>query len=393
VATPVATAVPPLPAKYLADALTFVERYWVRRSKVDVRAITDKARAAGANAKSIEELYPVLRQVVKDLADRHSAFLDPTQARSLLQGSATGYGLKIYPPDVIWVVPGSPAELAGIRTLDRIVSFNGKAWASTTTADRAAETAVVVVNRRDAGQLSFSIQRAEFKNAEVPTVRALDTRLGYIDLPGATGKTEDETRFVSAGTAGVAAVEQQISPCGWVVDLRRNSGGFPFSMMSPLEPFMPEQVVGGFIYGDEKRENLRYSGGKFLADNRVMWDNSGAATRLRDPNVPVAVLTSNQTGSAGEIATIAFIGRPSSRSFGTPTVGVTSANVGITLPDGSFIMVTHSYDLDRAGNVYDGPLKPDEVIAIDWGTFGTAEDPVLNQAKAWLGSQPACAGR
>jgi carboxyl-terminal processing protease len=393
VAGPSVTVTPPVPAKYLADALAFVERYWVRRSTVDVRAITDKARAAGAGAKSVAELYPVLRQVVKDLGDRHSAFLDPVQARSLLQGSATGYGMKIYPPDVIWVVPGSPAELAGIRTLDRIVSFNGKAWATTNAADRVADSAVVVVNRRDVGSLSFTMQRSDFKNTETPVVRALDARLGYIDLPGATGKPDDEIKFVAAGTAGVAAVEQQISPCGWVVDLRRNSGGFPFSMMSPLEPFLPEQVVGGFVYGDEKRENLRFSGGKFFVDNRLVWDNSAAAVRLRDPNVPVAVLTSNQTGSAGEIAAIAFIGRPSSRSFGVPTVGVTSANVGITLPDGSFIMVTHSYDLDRAGNVYDGPLKPDEVVPIDWGTFGTAEDPVVNQAKAWLGSQPACAGR
>jgi carboxyl-terminal processing protease len=388
-APPASTIPLPTPAIYLADALTFVERYSVRRNKIDVRAITDKARVLGVNAKSIEELYPILRQVTKDLGDRHSAFLDPTQARSLTQGSGTGFGLRIYPPDVIWVVPGSPAEVAGIRTLDRIISFNGKSWAQLTATDRTVDVAVVRVSRKDVGELEFSMQRGELKTAEMPTVRALDNRLGYIDLPGATGKADDEARFAAAGSARIAVVEQQISPCGWVVDLRRNTGGFPFSMMSPLESFMPDQTIGGFVYGDDKRESLRFNAGKVLIDNRVVWTNTSPA-RLANPNVSVAVLVSNQTGSAGEIAMIAFIGRPSSRSFGIPTVGVTSANVGITLPDGSFIMVTHSYDLDRAGNVYDGPLKPDENVPLDWTVFATTEDPVLNAAKTWLSSQPSC---
>lgn len=390
-APPVSVSLP-TPAKYLADTLAFVERYWVRRRSVDVRAITDRARVTGATAQSIAELYPILRQTVKELGDGHSAFLDPPAARSLLEGTSTGFGLKVYPPDVIFVVPGSPAEQAGIRTLDRIVSFNGKSFGLTTLADRAVETAVIRIARAQVGEIEFTVRRGELKTAELPSARALDGRLGYLDLPGSTGKPENETAFAAAGIASVGAVEQQISPCGWVLDLRRNSGGFPFSMMSVLEPFMPEQVVGGFVYGDDTREQLRFSGGKVLVDNRAAWTNASPA-RLHDTTVPVAVLTSGQTGSAGEIATIAFIGRPSSRSFGLPTTGVTSANVGVRLPDDSFLMVTHSYDLDRTGKVYDGPISPDETIAVDWGVFATAQDPVLNAASAWLAGQPSCVGR
>jgi carboxyl-terminal processing protease len=329
---------------------------------------------------------------VKELGDGHSAFLDPPAARSLLEGTSTGFGLRVYPPDVIFVVRGSPADVVGIRTLDRIVSFNGKPFAATSATERAVDTAVIRVARPQIGELEFNVRRGELTTAERPTARALDARIGYLDLPGSTGKPENEQAFAAAGVAVVNSVEQQISPCGWVLDLRRNSGGFPFSMMSALEPFFPEQSVGGFVYGDDKREQLRFSAGKVLIDNRVVWTNAAPA-RLRDPSVPVAVLTSNLTGSAGEIATIAFIGRPGSRSFGTATVGVTSANVGVRLADDSFLMVTHSYDLDRTGKVYDGPINPDEVVLIDWSTFGTAQDPVLNAANTWLASQPSCAGR
>jgi carboxyl-terminal processing protease len=372
--------------------LAFVERYSVKRRQIDVRAITDRARLAGASASAISDLYPILKQTVKDLGDRHSQFLDPTQARSLTQGTSTGFGLKIYTPDVIWVTAGSPADLAGIKTLDRILSFNGKAWAKTSTADRNVETAVVRVNRPGSGEFEVSITRAQITTTEVPSVRALDARLGYIDLPGSTGKKEAEQNFSASGAASIAAVESQIRPCGWVVDLRRNSGGFPFSMMSVLEPFMPEQVVGGFVYGDDKREVLRFSNGQVLVENRSVWTNP-SPIKLVEAAVPVAVLTSGVTGSAGEIAALAFVGRPASRSFGANTVGVTSANVGTTLPDGSFLMVTHSYDLDRFGQVYDAPLKPTEVVAVDWGSYGTTSDPVLNRAKQWLGEQPGCLSR
>ena len=382
----------PTPAEYLADALQFIERYWVRRRSVDVKAITDRARVAGNSARSVADLYPVLRQAVKELGDGHSAFLEPAAARSLLEGTSTGFGIKVYPPDVIFVVPGSPAELAGIRTLDRIVSFNGKPFVATSTAERTVDTAVIRVARPQVGELEFSVRRGELTTAELPTARPLDARIGYLDLPGSTGKPENEQAFAAAGVAVVNSVEQQINPCGWVLDLRRNSGGFPFSMMSALEPFFPEQSVGGFVYGDDKREQLRFSAGKVFVENRAVWTNAAPA-RLRDPAVPVAVLTSNLTGSAGEIATIAFIGRPASRSFGTATVGVTSANVGVRLPDDSFLMVTHSYDFDRTGKVYDGPINPDEVVLIDWSTFGTAQDPVLNAATGWLGSHASCVGR
>jgi carboxyl-terminal processing protease len=354
-------------------------------------ALSAKARAAGANVTTVSGMYPVVRQLLKDLADRHSQLLDPPQARNLLDGSGTGFGLKIYPPDVIWVTPGSPSALAGIQTLDRIVSFNNKPWSRTTTADRAAETAIVVVSR--AGQqLTFTMQRAEIKTAELPSIRALDNRLAYIDLPGSTGKPDDEKAYSEAGARGVGDLEATVSPCGWVLDLRRNSGGFPYSMMAPLEPFLAFQTFGGFVYGDGKREMLSFVGGELLVDKRVAWKNP-TPVQLRDPNVPVAVLTSNQTGSAGEIATIAFIGRGNARSFGVPTVGVTSANVGRRMPDGGFLMVTHSYDLDRNGNLYDGPVKPDEAVALDWGTYGTPADPVLSAAKTWLGNQPACQNR
>lgn len=46
---------------------------------------------------------------------------------------------------------------------------------------------------------------------------------------------------------------------------------------------------------------------------------------------------------------------------------------------------------DRTGATHMGGINPDEFVAINWTTYGTERDPVLNAAKAWLREQPACA--
>ncbi len=382
----------PTPQEYLDRALRFIETYSARSRSVDIAGILAAARAKGAGVQTIPETYPIIKEALVALGDRHSQLLDPAAARSLLQGTGTGFGLKIYPPDVIWVTPGSPAELGGIRTLDRLVSFNGKPWNRTTTADRAVESAVVRVFRANVGEFDVSLTRAPLVTNEAPSGRVLDAKLGYIDLPGSTGSRTSEENFVRTGIATISGIESATNPCGWVLDLRRNSGGFVYSMMATLEPFLSETTFAGFVFGDGRREMLSFKNNQLLAGTRVGWQLE-SSIKLRDPNVPVAVLSSNFTGSAGELAMISFIGRPNSRSFGAQTVGVTSANVGITLADGAFIMVTNSYDLDRNGTVYDQKLQADVGLTVDWSVFGTDADPVLAQARQWLASQPACAGR
>jgi hypothetical protein len=100
----------------------------------------------------------------------------------------------------------------------------------------------------------------------------------------------------------------------------------------------------------------------------------------------VAVLTGPCTASSGEAVTISFRGRPRTRSFGLPTAGLSTANQGFMLPDGSMIQLTVSVEADRTGRRYGEKIDPDEVIPE--GAPGT--DVQLDRAKAWLKSQPSC---
>jgi hypothetical protein len=64
--------------------------------------------------------------------------------------------------------------------------------------------------------------------------------------------------------------------------------------------------------------------------------------------------------------------------------------VGRSYPDGSFLAVTNTLDIDRTGRTFNGPLAPDEAVTMDWSLFGTSADPVLAAATRWARAQPAC---
>jgi carboxyl-terminal processing protease len=387
--------VPPsiTPVAYVDYALRLIERFTVKRKVVDLAAIRRRAEDRATTAQTLADTYPIIREALEALGDRHSSLLDPAAAKSLVQGSSTGFGIRLFPGNVLWVFAGSPAEAAGLRSRDRLVTINGKPVAETTAADRSGETLRFGVERRSQGVLEFSVTRGPLVTAEKPTMRTIDGRIGYIDLPGSIGDATAEEAFSREGLDQFRAVDTgaQGAQCGWVLDMRRNSGGRPFSMLAPISPLLPLGVLLSSQYGDGTSEQWVLGTDRITVGGNTAWRMSNPYRTAR-ADVPVAILMSPLTASAAEAATIAFVGRPNVRRFGEPSVGVTSANAGVLLQDGAFIQVTTSLDVDRAGVVYDGPLVPDEAITTDFTVLGQPEDAVLNAAQAWLRAQPACNG-
>jgi C-terminal processing protease CtpA/Prc len=104
-------------------------------------------------------------------------------------------------------------------------------------------------------------------------------------------------------------------------------------------------------------------------------------------NISVAVLTGAMTASSGEFIALYFRGLPNSRSFGEPTYGVPTANVGHRFSDGSGINLTVGLGVDRLGRKYSSPLEPDVKAATDWNVHGTIQDPAIAAAVKWLRSR------
>jgi len=214
----------------------------------------------------------------------------------------------------------------------------------------------------------------------VPEVRVTSDGVGVITMRGYSGGeaaaakkyAEDLHARLTASRAGAA--------CGWVLDLRPNTGGNMWPMLAGLKPFLGDAPLGTF-------EGPSGSSPPWIAGQAV-----GAvppATLAGLEGAWLAVITGPRTASSGEAVTIAFKGRPRTRSFGQPTNGLSTANEDYPLSDGATILLTTAVEADRTGRRYGGKVDPDEVH----DAAGPNGDPAMSAASAWLKTASGCGAR
>ena len=118
------------------------------------------------------------------------------------------------------------------------------------------------------------------------------------------------------------------------------------------------------------------NGGAFNNDAEVI--RTSAPYVLIAPAPKVAVLTDYAVGSSGEAVVVAFRARPRTRSFGSVTRGLSTANEAFALSDGAKLFLTVAVMADRERTLYGDSIVPDESVS------GDAE--VVQRAIAWLRS-------
>ena len=229
-------------------------------------------------------------------------------------------------------------------------------------------------------------------NVRYPEWKMLEGGVGYVDLPFlmGNGKMPDGRSYARIVHDGIRDLRAQ-GACGWVVDLRVNSGGNMWPMLAAIGPVLGEGEAGAFV-GSGRRTAWGYRGGKSLimanalGHHTVVNPTPPAATLE-----PVAVLIGKRTASSGEAIAIAFVGRPQTRFFGDPTWGVPTANQSLPMVDGAWLAITVALDSDRTGKTYNGPINPDEEVRVQWTEVRTEKDSGIPVARKWVAAQPECA--
>jgi len=250
-----------------------------------------------------------------------------------------------------------------------------------------------------ATQLHGTAQRLERSNGAagpasgpIRPVEALDPRIGRVEIGGYAvmqGPAADQQMKERAQRWQAIIRDQDTgSRCGWIVDLRGNTGGNMWPMLlgaAPLLRTTPGAIedVGSFATA-EGPSRWQLTPSSVRLGKRVRVDLGAPGYQLKHPGAPVAVLIGPRSASSGEASVLAFRGRPQTRSFGQPTAGLSTANEMRPLVDGSALLLTTSVMQDRKGGGDGLKIEPDQRTDGDAATAAAAQ--------AWLLAQPACTG-
>ena len=209
----------------------------------------------------------------------------------------------------------------------------------------------------------------------MPSWELVDGRFGVVRLPGFLGSQAEADRYIATLREGLMEMDRR-GVCGWVVDLREDTGGNMWPMLAGLDPLLGTAPFGSFR-SPSGRQTFWIRGNGDIRPGPAATAQPPAFS-LRRAGAPVAVLLGPRTGSSGEMTAISFVGRPNARSFGAATAGFTTANAPYPLADGAQLVITTAYVRDRTGHEYREAMTPDEP---------TEPDAALPAALRWLAAQ------
>ncbi len=224
---------------------------------------------------------------------------------------------------------------------------------------------------------NWESEGSQVSEIQFPSYKVLDN-IGYILVPPFHGGNPIQMKAYADSMQLALEDLYNAQIKGWIIDLRQNTGGNMEPMIAGLGPLFSSEKLGSLIDVNGNSESWYYKDGKYFGDGYEGWTVSKT---IELSSLPVAVLTSNQTGSSGEIVTISFIGNSNTKSFGQPTWGLTTGNGSFVLKDGSQIFLASTVMSDRNGKEYTARIAPDYVIDDD---PTTEKDEVIDTAKEWI---------
>jgi carboxyl-terminal processing protease len=304
------------------------------------------ARTAQAYASKVDPVWlshQMLRQAADSLDDCHTGFLSAKQVRDQMQrmsGSTRFGGVGVIirrAPDengflVVEVFDGGPAEKAGMRPGDRVVSVDGENLTG-----MGIEQVVQLVRGEEGSTVRLGVRRGSGAPSDVAMVRAqvaapilkaqiLDGNIGYLHFYAfpepLTGQVDQALREFER--RNVRAV---------IVDLRDNSGG---------QLDVVTKVTSRFVQDGPLFQGVGLSG------ERTVYKADGSYWK---PAKPLVVLTNAGTGSGGEIFAAAVKEHRAGLIVGTTTSGCVSTGQLFPLPDGSALEIATNRVLSGVGGV------------------------------------------
>lgn len=337
-------------------------------------------------------VYGAIRGMVDALGDtHHSVFLTPQEVQDLndaLNLSVVGIGVTVGQKGdqvlILSVIPGSPAQAAGLHAGDIFITVGGESVTGQTIDQ------VVAKVRGEAGsRVEITLDRPSTGETVDVTIVRQELHVPAAWWSMVPGTTTADLRLASFGQGSAADLQAArdaaiaAGATNFILDLRANPGGYVDEAVSVASLFLTDKVV----YIDEDA-------------NKVQTPKS-TNSAIEATDLPLVVLVDNNTASAAEIVSGAIQSAGRAKIVGETTFGTGTVLRPFPLSDKSEIHLATERWLTPDGNLIFGkgitpdvtvpldanevPVSPDEFAGLTLDQVVALGDPQLLEALRELG--------
>ena len=315
--------------------------------------------------------------------DPHSVYIPKSEltiTNDDLDSSFGGVGVSFQvindSVNIIEVIPGAPAEKAGMQPGDIILEAAGKKLSgenvssedvfSTLRGKEGTSVSVTVKRGNSKKPLKFDIVRGQIPSNSVDAKYMIADGVGYVKVSKCAKNTYDEF-FTAISDLKEAGAEK------FLIDLRGNSGGFMDQAIYMANEFLPAD------------RTIVYTKGR-LPENETIAVSDGTG-QFQDSEI--VVLTNEYSASASEIFAGAIQDNDRGLVIGRRTFGKGLVQNQIMLPDSSAVRLTVARYFTPSGRSIqkeyqrgrDGKYEMDIVDRYEHGEFYSQDSIKLDKSK------------
>lgn len=317
-----------------------IDEYYYKEEDIDTSAMIDGMYAG----------------VVDALNDPYSVYYTAEEWNQLMQeteGIYYGIGayLSIDPTTTLarisGVIPGTPAEEAGLRENDIIYMVDGESVQGMELTEivsrvKGEENTVVhltIVREGETDYLEMDVTRSKIESPTV-TYEMYDNGVGYIRI------TEFDDVTVNQFTTAMDSIKEADAK-GLILDLRSNPGGSLSAVVDIARQMLPKGLI---VYTEDKNGKRE----EYTCDGK------------QELQIPLVVLVNGNSASASEIMAGAIKDYGIGTLIGTTTFGKGIVQRILPLTDGTALKLTISaYYTPNGNNIHGIGIEPDIACELD----------------------------
>ena len=316
------------------------------------RQIIDKYYLGEVDEEKLVE--GAIKGYVEGLGDPYTEYISKEDMEDYIEdtmGNFVGIGIYMIKNtqydkiQVLATIKGSPAEKAGIQAGDLIISVDGieyKANDMTTASNNIKGeegTKVVIELLRGAQNIKYEVTREKVIVNPVEG-KVLSNNIGYIQFDSfdETTAKDFKAKYQELAKQGIQSL---------IIDLRNNGGGIVDQALEIADYVATKDSV--LLYEIDKNNKEKVEKAK------------------TDPiiNMPIIILTNENTASASEILAGALKDLGKAKIVGTTTYGKGIIQQLLKLSDGSGIKITvEEYKTPNKNKINKVGITPDEIVEL-----------------------------